>query len=82
MFKIHRVDIKAIADYPNICYGPTQYILVNILCMKHVIARLRYIKIPESIAKTTSSREIANEIRNNEAEDSTFIKRIVAGDET
>lgn len=50
--------------------------------MKHVIARLRYIKIPESIAKTTSSREIANEIRNNEAEDSTFIKRIVAGDET
>ena len=48
-----RVGIREIADDLNISYGSMQYVLVNILDMKQVMAKL-VTKDPNFLQKTTS----------------------------
>lgn len=75
-----RVGIREIADHLSISYGSTQHILADILGMKRVAARL----VPKELDFLQKWRrvEVAKEMLANVAEDPTFIKRIITGDET
>ena len=76
----HRVGIRKVAEALNISYGSTQHIVVHVLGMKRVAARL----VPKDLNFLQKERrvEVAKEMFSNVADDPTFIKRIITGDET
>ena len=65
---------------PNIAYGSIQDILVYVLDIKRVDARL----VPKdlNLLQQCRQKEVAKDMLENVAEDPTFIKRIITGDET
>ena len=75
-----RVDIKEAAEPFNISYGSTQHIVVHVLGMKQVAAKL----VPKDLNFLQKERrvEVAKEMLANVADDPTFIKRIITGDQT
>ncbi|XP_066259606.1 protein GVQW3-like [Euwallacea similis] len=75
-----RVGIREIAQALNISYGLTQHILANLLGIKRVAARL--VPIDLNFLQKRRRAEIVKEMRANVADDSTFIKRVITGDET
>ena len=71
---------RYVAEALNISDGSTQHIVVHVLGMKRVAARL----VPKDLNFLQKERrvEVAKEMLANVADDPTFIKRIITGDET
>ena len=75
----NRVGIREVAEAPNIIYGQTQHIVVHVLGVKRVAARL----VLKDLNFFQKERQIvvAKEMLANVADDPTFIKRIITGNE-
>ena len=75
-----RVRIREVAEALNISYGSTQHIVVHVLDMKCIATRL----VPKDLNFLQKERrvEVAKKMLVNVADDPTFIKRIITGDET
>ena len=80
MLENHRVGIRKVAKALNNSYGSTQHIVFHGLGMKLVAARL----VPKDLDFLYKERrvEVAKEMLANVADNPTFIKRIITGDET
>lgn len=74
------ISIHEIADDLNISYGSAEHILVDVLGMRRVAARL----VPKTLNFLQKERRIAvaKEMISNADSDSTFMQRIITGDET